>query len=216
MYLAPKINRRLNKMRAVLTGSVPLEVVHEQVELALKPWGCKVYLHADAALRRPDFCCGGMYDWSKKRQPIDINLHFNERNRCYNFTEKNWRNFRFLVSQVVQHELIHKSQYSHRQEFEDGGACLYYDITAGEKSDKEHMDYLAELDEIDAYAHDIAMEIAEYYPQSNPYTVLRNINSKRKLWSWRFYKEAFKDSPDWSDVHHRLLKKTFKWIPHVQ
>jgi hypothetical protein len=32
MYLAPKINRRLDKMRAVLTGSVPLEVVHEQVE----------------------------------------------------------------------------------------------------------------------------------------------------------------------------------------
>jgi hypothetical protein len=60
------------------------------------------------------------------------------------------------------------------------------------------------------------MEIAEYYPRQNPYAVLRSIDTKRKLWSWRYYKEAFKDSPDWSDVHNRLLKKTFKWIPHVK
>ena len=77
------------------------------------------------------------------------------------------------------------------------------------------VDYLAELDEIDAYVHDIAMEIREYYPKSDPMDVLRNINKRRKLWSWNYYRSAFKDSKDWSDVKTRLLKKTYLWLPHV-
>lgn len=215
MYLAPKINRRLDTMREVLTGSVPLDVVWEEVDYALKPFGIKVYMVPDETLKRPDFMCSGSYDFFRKKQPIEIVLHFNVRNRCYDFSKKRWKNFKFLLSQVVQHEIIHKHQYSYRQAFEDGGACLYYDIKGGDKSDKEHMDYLAELDEIDAYAHDIAMEIREYYPTTDPMDVLRNINKRRKLWSWNYYRTAFKDSEDWSDVKNRLLKKTYLWLPHV-
>jgi len=216
MYLAPRINRRIAALRDELRGSVPLEQVLESVQSALKPFGIRVYLIPDETLTRPDFTCGGTYDFQKKRQPIDIVLHFNEGNRCFNFTKKNWRNFSFLLSQVVQHELIHKCQYSHRQAIENGGATLYYDIKAGEKSDKEHMDYLAELDEIEAYAHDIALEILHHYPTTDPYEVLRTINRRRKLWSWNFYRDAFRYSEDWSDVRNRLLKKTYQWIPLVQ
>jgi hypothetical protein len=215
MYLAAKINRKLDSMRPRLKGSVPLEVVLEEVETALKPWGANVYLIPDAELTRPQFTCSGSYDYTKKKKPIDIVLHFHEGNRCFNFTKRTWREFRFLLSQVLQHELIHKSQYSYRAELNSGGVCLYYDIKGGEKSDKEMMDYLAELDEIDAYSHDIAMEILEYYPNIDPYEVLRTINRRKKLWSWNYYKDAFKDSEDWSDVKNRLLKKTYKWIPYT-
>lgn len=216
MYLAPRINRRIAALRDELQGSVPLEQVLESVQAALKPFGIRVYLIPDETLTRPDFICSGTYDFQKKRQPIDIVLHFNEGNRCFNFTDKSWRNFSFLLSQVVQHELIHKCQYSYRQNMEDGGSTLYYDIKAGEKSDKEHMDYLAELDEIDAYAHDIALEILHHYPTTDPYEVLRTINRRRKLWSWNYYKAAFRYSEDWSDVRNRLLKKTYQWIPSVR
>jgi hypothetical protein len=215
MYLAPRINRRIAAMRDVLRGSVPLETVLDLVQSALKPFGIRVYLMPDDTLTRPDFTCGGLYDFQKKRQPIDIVLHFHEGNRCFNFTKKNWTKFSFLLSQVVQHELIHKCQYSHRQEIENGGATLYYDIKAGEKSDKEHMDYLAELDEIEAYAHDIALEILHHYPTMDPYAVLSSINRRRRLWSWNYYRDAFKYSEDWSDVRHRLLKKTYQWLPIV-
>ena len=215
MYLAPRINRRIAAMRDVLRGSVPLETVLDLVQSALKPFGIRVYLMPDDTLTRPDFTCGGLYDFQKKRQPIDIMLHFHEGNRCFNFTKRNWTKFSFLLSQVVQHELIHKCQYSHRQEIENGGATLYYDIKAGEKSDKEHMDYLAELDEIEAYAHDIALEILHHYPTMDPYAVLSSINRRRRLWSWNYYRDAFKYSEDWSDVRHRLLKKTYQWLPIV-
>ena len=215
MYLAAKINRKLDSMRPVLKGSVPLDIVLAEVEAALKPWGAKVYLIPDAELSRPQFTCSGIYDYTKKKQPIEIVLHFHEGNRCFNFTRRAWREFKFLLSQVLQHELIHKSQYSYRAELTGGGVCLYYDIKGGAKSDKEMMDYLAELDEIDAYAHDIAMEILEYYPTVDPYEVLRTINRRKKIWSWNYYKAAFKDSEDWSDVRNRLLKKAYKWIPYT-
>ena len=149
MYLAPSINRKLNMMRRTLTGSVPLEIVQEEVQAAVKPWGARVYLDFDPSVKRPDFCCSGSYDYTKRKMPIEITMHFHQGNRNYNFTPTAWIKFKFLLSQVVQHELIHKHQYSHRIG-QETSVCLYYDIKGGEKSDKDHMDYLAELDEIDA------------------------------------------------------------------
>lgn len=213
MHLAPKINRKLDGLRDEFRGVVGMENIAEPLERALRPWGVNVILEEDRSLRAGTLGFGGLYDFSKKRRPIDIIIYY--RSESYNFTETKWRQFRFGVSQVLQHELVHKYQYAYRVGFEDGGATLYYDIKAGEKSDKEHMDYLAELDEIDAYAHDIAMEILEYYPRHNPYEILATVSRRRWIWSYNYYKKAFKHSPDWSDVRNRLLKKTYLWLPHV-
>ena len=215
MYLASKINRRVDQLRGTLVGPVALEVVEQQVQQSLRPWGVKVTVQGDETLTRTEFVCSGSYDYTKRKQPIDVVLHFNHRCKNYVFTRQKWRDFRFKISQLLQHELIHKHQYSHRVGIE-GDVCLYYDIKAGAKSDKEHMDYLAELDEIDAYAHDIAMEIRYFYPQQDPYQVLRNINDRPLIWSWQYYCDAFRDSDeDWSDVRNRLLKKTYQWLPYT-
>jgi len=214
MHLAPKINRRIDKLRTLLQGSVPLEIVVFQVQQTLKPWGVNIYITDDDNLARSECAASGIYDCTKKRRPIEIMLYFNPRVRRYKFTNKTWADFRFLLSNVLQHELIHKEQYLHRP-VAGNATCLYYDVKAGEKSNKEYMDYLAELDEIDAYAHDIAMEIKEYYPTIDPYEVLATINQRKKLWSWKHYKQTFKDSEDWSDVRNRLLKKTYLWLPQV-
>ena len=79
----------------------------------------------------------------------------------------------------------------------------------------EYLNKVAELDEIEAYAHDIALEILHHYPTMDPYAVLSSINRRRRLWSWNYYRDAFKYSEDWSDVRHRLLKKTYQWLPIV-
>jgi len=215
MYLASKINRRVEQLRGKLVGPVALEIVEQQVQQSLRPWGVRVIVQGDETLQRTEFVCSGSYDYTKRKQPIEVVLHFNHRCKNYVFTRQKWRDFRFKISQLLQHELIHKHQYSHRVGIE-GDVCLYYDIKAGAKSDKEHMDYLAELDEIDAYAHDIAMEIRYFYPQQDPYQVLRNINDRPLIWSWQYYSDAFRDSDeDWSDVRNRLLKKTYQWLPHT-
>lgn len=214
MYLAPKINARLKKMRPVLSGRVPLEVVYDEVQTALKPFGVRVVVDFDQSLARPEFCCSGSYDYTRRKLPIEVIMHFNDGITDFDFNDRAWTEFSFLLSQVVQHELIHKYQFSHRSGM-DNDVCLYYDIKAGEKSDKEHMDYLAELDEIDAYGHDIALEIKQFYPRLDPYYVLSTINKRRKIWSWKYYEKAFKGSDDWSDVKNRLLKKAYIWLPHT-
>ena len=215
MHLAPKINRRIAKMQTTLRGRVPLEVVLDQVQECCTPWRANVYLQPDPTLTPYASCSmSGSYESSRKRRPIDIMLHFSDKIEVYNFTSRRWRNFRFLLSSVLQHELIHQQQYQ-RRPAEIKETCLYYDVKAGEKSDKEYMDYLAELDEIDAYAHDIAMEIKEFYPTVDPYEVLATIDQRDSLWSWCHYRDTFRDSEDWSLVHNRLLKKTYLWLPHV-
>lgn len=213
MHLAPRINRRIDKMHARLRGKVPLENLLDLVQDAVRPWGANVYIMPDSTLSHYASCSiSGSFECSRKRRPIDIMLHFSEGTEVYNFNPKRWRNFRFLLSSVLQHELIHKAQYSRRP---SADSCLYYDIKAGARSDKEYMDYLAELDEIDAYAHDIAMEIKEFYPTEDPYAVLATINNREGIWSWHHYQEHFKDTDDWSSVHDRLLKKTYLWLPQV-
>ena len=215
MHLAPKINRGIARMQTTLRGRVPLETVLDQVQAVCSPWRANVYLQPDPTLAAHASCSiSGSYNSSKKRRPIDIMLHFNDSIEVYNFTPRRWRSFRFLLSSVLQHELIHRDQYTCRPA-ESKDSCLYYDVKAGAKSDKEYMDYLAELDEIDAYAHDIAMEIKEYYPTVDPYEVLATIDQRDALWSWFHYRDTFKDSEDWSMVHNRLLKKTYLWLPHV-
>ena len=215
MHLAKKINRRIDALKDDLCGVVGLEDVKDYAEQALKPWGVNIMLDPDPDLKPGTLGFGGMYDFNKTRKPIDIILYHGWNKETHNFTKRRWLDFRFGLSQVLQHELVHKYQFSWRQEFTDGGPTLYYDIKGSEKSDKEHMDYLAELDEIDAYAHDIAMEILYHYPRHDPYHVLKTLNKRRYIWSYNYYKKAFKHSEDWSEVRNRLLKKTYLWLPHV-
>jgi hypothetical protein len=80
---------------------------------------------------------------------------------------------------------------------------------------QEEADYLSEFDEIDAYAHDIALEIVHYYPGTDRFEILRTINRRRFVYSWRLYKKTFRDCDDWSDIRHRLLSKVYRWLPHI-
>ena len=76
------------------------------------------------------------------------------------------------------------------------------------------MEYYGDADEIDAYAHDIATEIKRYYPNRNPYEVLKNINKTRKVHSYNYYRRTFSKC-EWGGIKKQLLKKIFNWIPHA-
>jgi hypothetical protein len=212
MQAAPEINKKLNSLK--FEGAVKYRDIRQQLQRVLRPWAVRVRLFLDESIDDETFACSGCFDTTAEKRPIEVILHFNHHLNDFSFTDRSFKDFKFLVSQVLQHELIHQYQYTQRPTAARQ-SCLYFDIKAGVKSDKEHMDYLAELDEIDCYAHDIAMEIREFYPRLQPQQVLANINSRRKLWSWRYYRSTFKHSPDWSEVHNRLLKKVYQWLPYT-
>lgn len=214
MYLAKDINQRIDRWAPKLWGSLPHTLIRRRIQACLQPFDVRVDLQPDAGLEAHQSAMSGLFDSDIEVRNITISLHFATCVDEFIIDDHNWREFRFQLSQVVQHELLHRSQSERRQHL-DNPYTLYYDIKAGRKSDKDQMDYLAEFDEIDAYAHDIAMEIRFNYPGQDPYAILRNIGRRRKVWSWNYYARSFRHSPDWSEVRHRLLKKTYQWIPHT-
>lgn len=214
MELGPQIEQRLTKWRSKLMGRHRHDDLIKIIQNCLHPFAVKIKKQLDHSLDWQHVAVSGLFDGQIKRRNITLFLHFSWGSDWFRITEKNWPSIRFQISQCLQHELIHRRQASYRLHLDDE-YTLYYDIKASASSDKQAMDYLAELDEIEAYAHDIAMEIREFYPNHNPYDVLRNMTYRKRLWSWSYYKRTFKGSDDWSEVRRRLLKKTYQWLPHV-
>jgi hypothetical protein len=156
-----------------------------------------------------DYSVGGIYDSNNDK--CYIVLHFST-SRTFYLAGKDWDKFKFLISQACQHELIHKYQNQFRENTFDYEPI---DLRSLHQEDLEdEQDYLSSLDEIDAYAHDIAMEIKYYYPFYNPLYVLTTISKRRKLDSFNYYRNTFKHE-EWSYIRKLLLKKTYKWLPYV-
>ncbi len=211
-----QISQRLDRWKPKFLGRQRLEDLKKIVENCFKPWHVRCKIQHDAELGWQNMAVSGLFDsQGPKRKNIDIILHVSWGSDWYNVSEKNWNNFKFDLGQVLQHELIHRRQASYRMHLDDEYS-LYYDVKAGANADKQNMDYLAELDEIEAYAHDIALEIQHYYPRTNPFKILATINRRRKLWSWNYYCRSFAGSEDWSEVRNRLLKKTYLWLSHPE
>jgi hypothetical protein len=73
---------------------------------------------------------------------------------------------------------------------------------------------LSNPDEIDAYSHDIAMEILYFYGESQKYKIIRNISRKKEVESYRMYENTFKNS-NWESIRKKLIKKTYLWLNYV-
>lgn len=214
MIEAPEINKRVEKFQDKFTGyQSPIEIA-ELIQKILKPWKVKINVKKSKDVPIQEISIGGSFDNEKIYKQIEIDLYFNPRQKKYGWNEYNVTGTMFLLRQVLQHELIHQYQMQQRHE-ESRGMVTYYAVVSRDPSKQEEVDYLSELDEIDAYAHDIAMEIKHYYPDEDPYQVLKAIRRKRYLTSWKIYAKAFKHCRDWEQVRHRLLTKIYNWLPYV-
>lgn len=156
------------------------------------------------------YSISGLYDMSKDTRYVILN--FSRDSFDFTLDLECWDSFKFFISQVIQHETIHQNQWIQREEVVEPIECDFKAMMSTNK--EEEMDYLSEPDEIDAYAHDIAMEIKFFYPKKDPYVVLKNINNLRKIPSFGVYKKTFKGY-DWSLIRKHLLLKTYKWIPYA-
>jgi len=116
----------------------------------------------------------------------------------------------------LQHELIHRFQYTMRNEVGEG-VCEVDHRFFENLSSAEEREYLADNDEIEAYSHDIIMEILFYYPSRNPRDVLRIIDRTRKIPTYNYYKKTFKryNEREWNVIKKKLLKKSYAWLPYT-
>ena len=133
-------------------------------------------------------------------------------------TPKIWKTLKFELSQVLQHELIHRQQCSHiqvpKEDWEDH-ACKVYASKASVPAKKMAQEYFGSTEEIEAHAHCIMMELEHYAPRTDPYKFLRFPKKVQTRHSptLKDYLETF----DYDMKHpalRRLFKKIVYWIEY--
>lgn len=211
MYLAGLIDNVLESKKDKLVGRSTYFYICDVLNRAFRnvePFKFRFETYYDYG--REDYSVSGIYDQDDDKKYIVLN--FSKTCKTFTITPEKWKEFKFSVSQVCQHESIHQCQWSMVSDPSLKEVTGKLDFRMEQVNDDK--EYLADPDEIDAYGHDIAMEIKFYYPKKDPYDVLRNINKYKKLWSYNYYKKTFKGE-DWTEIKHHLYKKTYKWIPYV-
>ena len=211
MYLAPAIDQVLEDKKSKLLGRLTYYQIAGTLTRGYKkaeiPFKFRFETFDDYGPE--DISVSGLYDMVEDIKYVVLN--FPKQQKHYSVSNENWRDFKFAVSQVCQHETIHELQWQNRDTGGEPCTLDFRNLTGSISEDKE---YLADIDEIDAYGHDIAMEIKYSYPNKDPYEILKTIDSRRKVWSYIYYKKTFKGD-DWSNIKNRHLKKTYQWMPHV-
>jgi hypothetical protein len=135
---------------------------------------------------------------------IELILVTNPNDQYLILDEALWTLFVNRLADSLAHELIHMRQ-ARARDFIFVESRAYRDMEID-----ENLTYLSDLDEIDAYAYNIATELQEH---PNPLTILNNpatvsVNDSINLWA---YLQAF--SKDLKNpAIKRLLKKVYKHL----
>lgn len=163
-------------------------------------------LHAQAWEVEPtELNINAFYDPEKDelgKPSIELVLVTNPNDRHLILDETLWNLFVNRLADSLAHELIHMRQ-SRARDF------IFVESRAYREMD-ENLVYLSDLDEIDAYAYNIATELREHL---DPLSKLKNpaavsVNDSINLWA---YMQAFSKDIK-SPPIKRLLKKVYKHL----
>jgi hypothetical protein len=211
MYLGKSIDTALIGVKDKVLGFNSPKRIASTLTLAFKQKKIPVSVTIETfdSFIENEYTVGGLYDSNEDKCYVVLYFSTDE---VFYLPYCDWDKFMFSVSQTAQHELIHKYQNQFRQDCLDVEPIDFRSLLQDEIEDE--MEYLSDIDEIDAYAHDIVMEILKHYPKENPYYILNTINKRRKIDAYSYYKRTFKKE-DWSEIRKLLIKKAYKWIPYV-
>lgn len=214
MYLADRINKRLDTLPelAQLRGTIVTpSALKAAIHKFLKPYGAKAVLKRDPVLIKwkRHFTVSGEFLIGKRSTPITIFLHIRPDVEEIDFTKLDFPKFRFFLAAILQHELIHKDHFARFPDYYSRRVYVDYSSLRSQKR-REEVEYLTDFSEVDAYAHDLAMELRYYYPKRSLSDLLNNIDNLRKATVFHMYKRAFRGL-DWTELRKTLLRKVHKW-----
>jgi hypothetical protein len=190
---------------------VTITAIRKAVMKAWKHFGIKVSLVYDKALdNSTEYMISGLFHLDADiRKPVEVILHYGKSKEVSLVSPGRFERLLFVLCQTVQHELIHREQNR-----KNGGKTSHIKFSDHDNMSNKKYDmalYFAETDEIDAHAHDIAMEIRYYYKNQNPKMILNTLEKRRKIPTYVFYKKAFR-SANWTKVRKKLLKRAFLYL----
>ena len=206
MYLEPVLSKKLQEVKDQFYGEMPYRKIISILNKHFKQDDFIFHLSPRVGFGLNDFAVAGYYD--QEFDLCHIKILVSKHYQYLPFESSQWTNFHFAVLQVCCHEAIHQTQWQFREY--DSQAHYNQKLSFSAPKYKEKI-YLADPDEIEAYAHDIAMEIKFYYPKKDPVDILKHINRFKKIWSFFYYKHTF-DDDHWITIKSKLLRKTYKWL----
>ena len=202
-----KLYKALESLEKILLRKMAHKQIVEEVQLHIRPFGAKVEVNWIPELDSTEISLSGMFDSERKRQPICVTLLFSSKSEDYTWNEKSRHRFMFELGQVLQHEMIHKSQNEHRLGGETG-------FNVEQDKISQQRTYLSNKDEIGAYAHDIALEIVEHYGGRKRFKTATKLQRKKLVGSYKIYQKAFAGT-DWSTTKKALYKKIYKCMEEL-
>lgn len=213
MYLSQSINECLHNESGYFRKCKNQRAVNRRLEKIFKALNVKAKTVVDANYSKVNSYLGGSYDPDKD----EITLSFFLSPKAYKVSLRkriDMDYFIFIVSQALQHELIHRYQYSNRSityELHDETTIFKH------VSINDDIEYLLDPDEIEAHSHDIAMEIRYVYSTKCPFSILRRIHKFRKdIITYNTYYETLKNTKYWKKTKKKLLKQTYMWLPTAE
>lgn len=211
MLLAKRINKRLDRLRDELSSvkSISYRDLRSIVNEMVKHFDAQAVLIKEGDMPANTIGIGGSFDPFKARCPIDIEIYVSKHRNKIILSPFVVRETCFAIFQSLSHESIHKFQYQKR----NNNPAVWFMMLDDGQPMSERQTYLAEIDEIDAYAHDIAIELLHRYPKTYM-DQLRNAHMMTPI-TWLMYLDAFKGT-EWSDIKNRLLKKTYQHITRIR
>ena len=218
MKLAKSINESLDTIADSMIGKANSASHRKIVQSIFRKYNAKVLVAVDDNVSEDMIVVTGQYLPWRIRQNIEIFLTYPVQSKRVQITQKMWKTLKFELSQVLQHELIHRQQCSHiqvpKEDWEDH-ACKVYASKASVPAKKMAQEYFGSTEEIEAHAHCIMMELEHYAPRTDPYKFLRFPKKVQTRHSptLKDYLETF----DYDMKHpaiRRLFKKIVYWIEY--
>ena len=203
--------KRVNSARSSIVGkNVSPSQIAKSLQKALKGLGIEVTFEFVPALQSGDMSANAFYDQEADLEgdpAVEVELLFSSKDKKINLDNEGFDVLSKEIAKVVIHEKLHKVQAIKR------GFVKPRPFTVKGVSDPKiakSQKYLGSSDEIEAYGHNIAMDMLKNYgSRKNALTALKN-----------FVKIPPDKSPDMyaylvtfgMDKNHPVLKKLVKKI----
>jgi len=147
---------------------------------------------------------------TRRSSDIHLQWHVHPREHRCHITPTIWRRQRFYFWTFLQHELAHRHQSADRDE--DTASLQFAPVTDNAAMRKQQA-YLGDFDEVEAWAHDIALEMVIWFPTLNcreAYTEMRNFHRTRVTATYPIYAGVFSETPT-HPAMQALHKKIRAW-----
>lgn len=146
---------------------------------------------------------------------IRIIWHPHPRSYALKMSPRIWARRRYYFWERVAHELVHRYQDLDRPP--DTGSRTFKVRTVDDERAMEQKQYFSDYDELEAYAHDAALELLTWWPGlSLPHAIGKTNELKDNAYVWATYRNYLDTFEPGHPARPRFRRKVRQWYHAMQ